>query len=116
MIALYAATSVCSFVSSASVQWRETVETSKKSPHSALSCANGARSSVGFTAMTTVGSVPSPAESASPSAARLPRENAARLLVNLDLGFCRRRPLNGSELIPCRSGTGIPATEMQLAG
>jgi hypothetical protein len=45
--------------------------------HCALRCANGARSSVAFTAMTTAGDAPSPAVSAPPSAARLLRENAA---------------------------------------
>jgi len=79
MIAPYAATSVCSSVSSASVQWRETVKTSRIPAHSALRCASGARSSVAFTAMTTAGDAPSPAVSAPPSAARLLRENAARL-------------------------------------
>jgi hypothetical protein len=79
MIARYAATSVCSFVSSASVYWRETVETSRIPAHSAPRCANGARSSVAFTAMTTAGDAPSLAVSAPPSAARLLRENAARL-------------------------------------
>jgi hypothetical protein len=79
MIAPYAATSVCSFVSSASVQWRETAETSRIRAHSALGFANGARSSVALTAMTTAGDAPSPAVSAPPSAARSPRENTARL-------------------------------------
>ena len=44
-----------------------------------LGFANGARSSVALTAMTTAGDAPSPAVSAPPSAARSPRENTARL-------------------------------------
>lgn len=79
MIARYAATSVCSFVSSASVRWRQTVETSRIPAHSALRCANGALSSVACTATTTAGDAPSPAVSAPASAARLLLENAARL-------------------------------------
>jgi hypothetical protein len=79
MIARYAATSVCSFVSSASVRWRETVETSRIPAHSALRCANGALSSVACTATTTAGDAPSPAVFAAPSAARLLRESAERL-------------------------------------
>jgi len=58
MIAPNAATSVCSFVNSASVQWGETVKTSRIPAHSALRCANGAQSSVAFTAMTKTAACP----------------------------------------------------------
>ena len=79
MIARYAVTNVCSFVSSASARWRETVETSRIPVHSALRCANGAQRSVAFTAMITAGDAPSPAVFAAPSAARLLRESAEQL-------------------------------------
>ena len=45
----------------------------------ALRCANGARSSVALTAMTTAGGAPNPAVSVPPSAARLLRENSDEL-------------------------------------